>query len=232
LQTALKTLLSALVGVLCLVCVWSCNTTDRLPNRLFHNLTARYNPYFLVNKRLDSINQVLYDSRKENYNRVLEVIPQTDTTSWKAFDEVLNKSVKQASIIHNRHDNSKLLDPSYVLVGRCRFYLRDFDNATNTYKYVNTKSLLDNVRQQALIELMRTYIQTKDMRSAGYALTALNKEYEQMAVIEKRAFLLIRGHYFRKQDNYIETGKGREEGACLFYAGANLPKTWEGRTSL
>jgi len=188
-----------------LALLWACNTTERLPNRLFHNLTARYNPYFLVNKRLDSLETSLYALRKDNYNRVLDVLPASDTNSWKTYDEMLNKCIKQASIVPNRHKNSKWLDAAYLQVGKARFYLRSFDDAISTFKYVNTKSSQNHLRQQALIELMRTYTQLGDMKSAGAVLSALHKE--EMETPEKRDFLLMRGHFFRKQDNYIEAGK-------------------------
>lgn len=193
--------------ILCvlLACTWACNTTQRLPNRMFHDLTAHYNPYFLVNKRLDSLEANLYASRKENYNRVLEVVPSSDTTAWKSYDEMLNKAVKQASIVKNRHENSKWLDASYLQVGKARFYLRSFDDAINTFKYVNTKSTQNHLRQQALVELMRIYIHLDDMKAAGAVLSALHKE--EMEKPEKREFLLMRGHFFRKQNDYLEAGK-------------------------
>ncbi len=185
--------------------LWACNTSERLPNRLFHNLTARYNPYFLVNKRLDSLETSLYEARKDNYNRVLDILPASDTNAWKGYDEMLNKCIKQASIVKNRHENSKWLDASYLQVGKARFYLRSFDDAVNTFKYINTKSKQNHLRQQALMQLMRTYIQLDDIKAAGTVLIALHKE--DMKEPEKKDFLLLRGHFFRKQDNYLEAGK-------------------------
>lgn len=172
---------------------------------MFHDLTARYNPYFLVNKRLDSLEANLYASRKENYNRVLDVIPPNDTTAWKPYDEMLNKAIKQAAIVKNRHENSKWLDASYLQVGKARFYLRSFDDAINTFKYINSNSTQNHLRQRALMQLLNTYMHLGDERSASYVLLALHKE--NMEIPEKRDFLLLRGHYFRKKEDYLEAGK-------------------------
>lgn len=201
----------------------ACNTSDRLPNRLFHNLTARYNPYFLVNKRLDSLETNLYESRKENYNRVLDILPATDTNAWKPYDEMLNKAIKQASIVKNRHENSKWLDASYLQVGKARFYLRNFEDAISTFKYVNTKSIQNHLRQQALVELMRTYIHLQDMKSAGTVLSALHKE--DMEKPEKREFLLMRGHFFRKQNDYLEAGKSLGSALKIMKRGEKKART-------
>ncbi len=215
--------LRSLLGAVLLVCFWACNTTDRLPNRLFHNLTARYNPYFLVNKRLDSLETNLYESRKENYNKVLDVLPVTDTNAWKSYDQMLNKAIKQASIVKNRHENSKWLDASYLQVGKARFYLRSFEDAINTFKYINTKSLQNPIRQQALVELMRTYIHLEDMKAAGTVLAAMHKE--DMQKPEKRDFLLMRGHFFRKQNDYLEAGKSLGSALKLMRRGERKART-------
>jgi tetratricopeptide (TPR) repeat protein len=183
----------------------SCNTTEKLPNKIFHNLTARYNPYFLAKKRIDSLERALFYARKDNYNRVLEVITQTDTTQWQSADNILNLSVKQIAIVPNRHENSDLLDASYLMLGKIRFYMRDFDNATGTLKYINTKGKNESVKQSALIELMRLYLQSDDFKSAGMVLNTLQKMPLENA--EKHDFLVMRAHYFRRQDDYVETGK-------------------------
>lgn len=191
--------------LIALIWLQACATTDKLPNKTFHNITAKYNPYFLARKRIDSVETAIFEKKIDNYNRVLEVIPFPDTSALKGYDAVMNKAIKQAAIVPNRHENSKLMDASYILVGKARFYLREYDNSLNTFKYVNTKAKDENDKNWALIELLFIYTQLKDEKSAKSVLNLLSKK--EIGKREKKNFYLNRGHYFRTQSDWIETAK-------------------------
>lgn len=181
----------------------SCNVNNQgLVSRTYHNITAKYNAFFLAKQRMNETERKFYEKRIEDYNRVLDVIHFNDSNTLKAENKVMEDCIKKAATVPNRHDNSKFLDDSYLLIGKARFYLRDYENAVNTFKYINTKGTLSEVKKQALIELMRTYIQMEDLRLARTVLNELTKRPPQKHLAD---FLITRGHFYRIQNDYVET---------------------------
>lgn len=173
--------------------------------KAWHNMNARYNSYFISRETMKQVEKELFDNRRDNYNRILDVLPPIDTNDLRTYDPKMEDIIKKSANIKNRHENSQWLDPSYILIGKARFYLRDYENAISTFKYVNTRGDEDKWRNRALIELLYTYIETKDFRAARAALLALRKR--RLEKEEMLDYLLTRGHFFREQNNYLETAK-------------------------
>ncbi len=178
---------------------------DSVTSKAWHNMNARFNSYFLANEAIKEMERELFQNRKEDYNRVLDVIPITDTNTFQAYDEKMEDAIKKLANIKNRHENSQLLYPAYVLIGKARYYRREFEDALNTFKYVNSRSDDSEASNKALIELMLTYIQLEDFRSARTALNAFRKR--SLDKENKIDYLIARGHFFREQDDLIETAK-------------------------
>ncbi len=68
------------------------------------------------------------------------------------------------------------MDDSYLLVGKARFYGREFESAVETFKYVNTKGTDDDTRHKALIFLMRTFMDDQQLANAKGVADYLRKE--------------------------------------------------------
>lgn len=142
----------------------------------FHDLTAHYNAYFIANERIKEIEKAIYESQEWNYNKVLPVFPQFDTTKSASFKTELEDCIQKASIAIQRHPGSKWEDDSYILVGLARHYGSEFPDAIKTYKYVNIHSKDDNSRHYALTELIRSFTESKDYRNAIAVTDYLAKE--------------------------------------------------------
>ncbi len=193
------------VAVLAVCCLSCKSSSESFTAKAWHNMNSRYNSYFLARENIKAVEKELFDKRVDNYNRILDVYPSMDTNAFKAYDVKMQDVIKKSSNIPNRHDNSRWLDPAYVLIGKARFYLREFDNAISTLKYVNTRGDVQDARNRALIELMKIYIFQEDYRSARAVFQALRKR--KLSKSEKLDYLLTRAHFFRKQSDYLETGK-------------------------
>ena len=67
---------------------WSCSTEkNKVLNREFHNLHAKYNGYFNANEIIKETYNEFLNSRKENYNSILPVFPtpnEVESKSWYA----------------------------------------------------------------------------------------------------------------------------------------------------
>lgn len=142
----------------------------------FHNLTAHYNAYFIANERINEVEKTIFDGQQWNYNKVLPIYPQFDTTTSASLKIQIEDCIQKASIAIQRHPNSKWEDDSYILVGKARHYASEFPDAIETYKYVNTHSEDDNARHYALTELIRSFTEFNEYKNAVAVTDFLSKE--------------------------------------------------------
>ena len=132
----------------------------------YHNLTAHYNAYVIARDQIDGAEQILFSNRKENYNQLLPILLPVDSNAIGPVKPQLDDAIKKASIIPERHQNSKWLDNAYNLIGQARLLEQDLPEAIETFKYVNTRGTDENDKHTALVGLMRAYIETDDATNA------------------------------------------------------------------
>lgn len=185
----------------------SCTPKDTFTSKAYHNLTAKYNAYFLAREQMKEVENDIFRNRKEDYNKVLQVFPPIDTNSLKQYDDKMKDCIDKAALIPNRHDNSNWLDLAYVVVGKARFYLRDYEQAQIAFRYVNGKGKDEDAKDEALIELMETFMQLEKMRDARTVMGYLSKREEAMTETNAELYNLAKANYYRKQDDYKRAGK-------------------------
>lgn len=149
---------------------------DTWYSRNWHNMLAKYNGYFLAREKMKETEQAMLKSQTENFNRILEIYAQPKPGGGLAYAAAMDEVIKKASIPIQRHKNSDWVDDSYMLIGKARYYKEDFDNAIQTFKYVNTKSPDKNTRHQALVWLLRTYTRTEEYGLAHDVIAYLKKQ--------------------------------------------------------
>ncbi|MEO9476866.1 MAG: tetratricopeptide repeat protein [Cyclobacteriaceae bacterium] len=166
----------------------------------YHDLTAHYNAYFIANERIKEIEQQVYDQYDWNYNKVLPVYPQFDTLVSKSLETLTEDCIQKASIAIQRHEGSKWEDDSYVLVGKARYYASEFADAIETFKYVNKKGDDDNARHEALINLIRTFVDANEINNAIAVSDYLKKE----KLNDKNQFdlFLARAYMYQKREDH------------------------------
>lgn len=74
------------------------------------------------------------------------------------------------------HKISKWVDPAYLLIGRVDYYKGKFDEAQNTFKYLNVNSSQNPVRHEALIRLLKSFIDLRQFEDANFVVDYLSKE--------------------------------------------------------
>lgn len=142
----------------------------------YHDLTAHYNAYFIAKERIKEIEQSIFERQDWNYNKVLPIFSQFDSTKSASLKSELEDCIQKASIAIQRHPGSKWEDDSYILVGKARFYAREFPDAIETFKYVNTHSKNDNSRHYALTELIKSFTEFEEYNNAIAVTDYLAKE--------------------------------------------------------
>lgn len=174
-------------------------------SKSFHNTTARYNAYFYANERLKEVEDALDANHKNNFNEVLRIFSDVDSGVINSMRDQLEEVIKKASIAIQRHPNSRWVDDSYILVGKSRYYAGDFVNAIETFKYVNTKSKDDNARHEALVWLMRTFLDYNEENNAIAVSDYLKKE--KLNPRNYRLLELTRAYLYEKREDYGEMVK-------------------------
>lgn len=199
----------------------------------YHNTTANFNGYFLSKNLITEIEATLFQDRKDNYNRILHVWPVLDTNQLKGLQKKTDEAVRRAAFAIERHPKSDWVGDCYVLVGKARFYLRDYASAITTFKYVNTQIQKEEARQAALIELMRVYIHQKDYDNAELVKNLLIKEGVSKQNLS--LFYYTQSHYYRERNDFALTlksldlllpllSKGEVRGRLYFLKGQLLQK--------
>ncbi|MFN8416650.1 MAG: tetratricopeptide repeat protein [Cytophagaceae bacterium] len=144
--------------------------------RGYHNLTARDNAFFLARERMKEVEAKVYEQRSDDYNSILHPLAVYDTVKTKGLNSNTDDIIKKASMPIRKHKNSKYVDDSYMLVGRCRMYRGEFKLGLETFKFVNTTSDEDDTRHEALIHLMRAYMASDQWENAEVVMKELDKD--------------------------------------------------------
>ena len=171
-----------------------------LVSDVYHNTTARYNAYFYARLQMEEIQQAIAENEEVNYNKTLRVFPALDTNLINGLSEQLDDCIKKASVAIERHPNSRWADDSYILVGQSRSINQNYGDAIKTFKFVNTHSEDDEARHQALIQLMRTFIEANEQNNAVSVSDYLRKE--TLNRTNKIQFYLTRAYLAQLNEDY------------------------------
>lgn len=179
----------------------SCSQYSTKPiSKGYHNLNAHFNAYVIAREEINQAEFILFKTRKENYNLLLPILLPVDSTLTMPVRPQLDDAIKKASLIPERHQNSKWLDDAYILIGRARLLKQDIPNAVDVFKYVNTKGTDDNDKHEALVWLMRAYTEASDYTNA------LNvAEYLRIQPLNKtntRDFYLTKAYLHERKGEY------------------------------
>ncbi|MEM9325702.1 MAG: hypothetical protein AAGA85_08605 [Bacteroidota bacterium] len=169
----------------------------------YHNTTARFNAYFYAKQDIIQVEQALWDNHEWNYSKILPVYPPFDTLFSQGQEAPLEDCVKKASISIQRHPDSKWAYDCYVLVGRARIYGSEFPEAIETFKYVNTKSDNKNERHEALVQLLRAFVEAREFDNAVAVSDYLKKE--RLNADNQKTLFLNRAHLYQQTDDLNKT---------------------------
>src|SRR5690606_2496131 len=168
-------------------------------SKAFHNTTAHYNGYYYAREELKKVEDKLWASLQDDYNRILRLLPKIDSSLYKTNEKEIEEAIKMASIAIQRHPNSKWVDDSYLLVGYARLYSLDFGNTIHTFQYVNKKSKDSDARHKAIIGLVRTYTEHGEYNNGQAAIDYLSKEKLNKA--NRKQLAIAKAYFYQEQGN-------------------------------
>lgn len=169
-------------------------------SKAYHNTTAHFNAYFYAKERIEEVEDIVNNNFDNDYNKVLNIYPGVDSTLAASYQTQIDDCIKKASIAIQRHQNSKWVDDSYILIGMARFYDLDYVNAIKTFKYVNTESENDDARHEALIHLLRTFTEAQEYNNAIAVADYLKKE--KLNKDNSKLLYINKAHYYQEREDY------------------------------
>src|SRR5690606_13613173 len=107
---------------------------------------------------------------------VLPVFYPIDSATIEANETLITEARELAYKAIDWHRISKWVDPSYFLLGKLDYYQARFDEAANTFRYLNVNSQQNDVRHVSLIQLLRSFIDLKRFDDAAFVIDFLSKE--------------------------------------------------------
>ncbi|MHA7131347.1 type IX secretion system periplasmic lipoprotein PorW/SprE [Algoriphagus namhaensis] len=165
---------------LLLLLLWSACSSERdtFTNRAFHNLTAHYNAYYLADTKIKGVEKEIKQNYKEDYTQILPVFVPIDSATIDSNTEILENARELASKAIEWHRISKWVDDSYHLLGKIDYLQGNFDDAQNTFKYVNVNAKDKDLRHKTLIALLKLYVDLEENEKANFTIDYLSKETE------------------------------------------------------
>ncbi len=193
--------LIALVWCLLAAIGWRCSSNQNtIAGDMFHNTAAHFNGYFYAREKALEVEKIILKSLDDDPNQILRLFPKLDTTLAKSYKKDTEELVKMASISIQRHPNSRWVDDNFLLVGLARLYDCDFQNAIQTFKFVNTKSHDANLRHKALVYLIRTFTEQGEYEKAEEAFQFLGKE--KLSRSNAKSLFLEKAYYYQVRSDY------------------------------
>jgi tetratricopeptide (TPR) repeat protein len=152
-------------------------------NRQFHNTTAKYNGYFNGKESIKTGIQKLHKDFKDDYTAILPVYKTGDLKKSNQIHSYMDKAIKKGSIVIQRHsmkikgkEYCKWIDDNYFLVGKAYFYKGEFDEAIKTFSFIKNEYKKNEIRFEASLWLIRSYVEKQDIITAEMELGELENE--------------------------------------------------------
>ena len=188
------------LGILTILALGCSPNQNTVTSDIYHNSTAHYNGYFYAREKISEIQNTILKSLDDDPNYILSIFPKLDTALARTYRKDTEEVIKMASISIQRHPNSRWLDDNYLLVGLARLYACDYQNAIQTFKYVNTKGLDPGVRHKALIYLARTFTEYGDYPKTEETFQFLKKE--KLNKTNSKDLSLAKAYYYQIRLDY------------------------------
>ncbi|MCF2488456.1 tetratricopeptide repeat protein [Dyadobacter sp. CY347] len=167
----------------------------------FHNLSAHYNAYFIAEQGLAEAEFQMNKAYKENYNELLPILLPMDSVLSLPVKPQLQDAIKKASIVAEKHQNSKWVDNSYIVLGKSRLYLGEWADGLEALRYVYANGKDENDKNNALILLMRAYIIRKDFSNALGVAEYLSQQ--PLSKASTREFYLTKAYLHQQNGEYL-----------------------------
>jgi tetratricopeptide (TPR) repeat protein len=167
----------------------------------FHNLSAHYNAYFMAEQSLAEAEFQMQKAYKEDYNQLLPILLPMDSVLSLPVKPQLEDAIRKSSIVAEKHQNSKWMDNSYIVLGKSRLYLGEWADGLEALRFVYANGRDENDKNDALILLMRAYVMRKDYSNALGVAEHLSQQ--PLKKSSAREFYLTKAYLHQQNGEYL-----------------------------
>ena len=187
----------------------SCSTKKKTWfHKSYHNTTAKYNGYFNGNESLKQGVKKIHKAHTEDYTAILPIYKTGDLKKDKKAHSYMDKAIKKGSVVIQNHsikikgkEYCKWIDDNYLLVGKAYFYKGEYDEAIKTFLFIKNEYKKNEIRFNASLWLIRSYVNKNDFMNAEIELGELENERNFPKKLEKELAQVV-ADYYLKQNNH------------------------------
>lgn len=172
----------------------------------WHNMNARFNGYFNAKEKMLDVENMLFDQKVDNYNKIIDVFTVTDDKTKETYKKDLEAVITKSSTVITKHGTSKWIKNCYFLIGKAEFYKRDFYTAIETFEYVNEKYPDDPLGHESRVWLIQCYLEQDKLNDVLSMISAADSDKNFPA--EQKTYLhLVEADYSIRTANYKKAVK-------------------------
>ncbi|HEV7379902.1 MAG TPA: tetratricopeptide repeat protein [Dyadobacter sp.] len=138
---------------------------------------------------------------KENYNQLLPILIPLDSILALPAKPQLENAIKKTSIVAEKHQNSKWVDNSYIILGKSRLYLGQWADGLEALRYVYANGKDENDKNDAMVVLMKAYVSRKDFSNALGVAEYLSRQ--PLSKATTRDFYLTKAYLHQQNGEYL-----------------------------
>ncbi len=193
----------------------SCSTKkNAFPNRVYHDVTARYNGYYYSTESISDGEFKINKNNKDNFDKIIPVYvyptPDKVKTTFPEFDKAIKKSSMciQKHAIKDKKGNEiptagHWIDNNWINIGISQFYKREFFSAIETFEYVVRNYNKSNDKFTAMIWLAKAYNEIGSVSSSEPILSLLKNE-RGLPLKIKNELPVVWADYYVRRGQYSE----------------------------
>ena len=147
-------------------------------------------------------------SHEDDYSEILPLFIYGDeesaTTIYPDMDKVIEKCskvIERHSIYIKGKEHNRWIDDSYMLIGKARFYKREYFGALEIFEYVDRAFREEPVRAEALTWIARTHMEIDNEVKALLTLEKIDK-LRNMDLKYSADFHAVYADYFIREEKY------------------------------
>lgn len=188
-------------------CAPTKNTAIR---RVFHNLVTRYNIYFNGSEAMRQGKEQLANSHKDNYYLILDIFKYGTEAQVQSITPLMDRAIDKGSKAIVRHsmffnsvEYNNWVKKSYILIGKARFFKREYLSAIEMFDFVTKRFVNDPVRYDAMLWLAKSYIYSERYSNCLHLFGGIERQLKEDKDILSEE--VIRMYPKVRADYYIKT---------------------------
>ena len=190
----------------------SCSTQkDALANRLYHQLNTKYNGLFYANEYLAKGIKQVKQSHVDDFSEIIALNMFSDKRSSASnqsyFDQAIQRSTKaieKHSMEINGTEKNKFIDDAYIIIGKSKFFKRDYSSAIKTFNYLLLESSSQDSKIESMIWIAKCHLHANNQSRLQQTINNIESNYS-LNNTQKSELEVVKAEYFALQQKNNET---------------------------